>query len=125
MSKKKTTKSATRSKRAKGPAADPNLVPLNEVMKPKATKGSKLKASTAAKSKKLSGLDAAAQVLADTGAPMRCKEIVDTMLAKGLWKTQGKTPAATLYSAILREITTKGSDARFKKTERGLFALAK
>jgi hypothetical protein len=27
-----------------------------------------------------------------------------------------------LYSAILRELTTKGKDARFRKTERGKFA---
>ena len=33
-----------------------------------------------------------------------------------------KTPAATLYSAILREITTKGKESRFEKTERGKFA---
>ena len=37
------------------------------------------------------------------------------------WKSP-KTPHATLYSAILREINTKGNDARFKKTERGKFA---
>ncbi len=42
---------------------------------------------------------------------------------EGLWKTGGKTPAATLYSAILGEITTKGSEARFKKTDRGQFTL--
>src|SRR5688572_13270079 len=35
----------------------------------------------------------------------------------------GKTPAQTLYSAILREINTKGRDSRFKKTERGLFTV--
>ena len=34
-------------------------------------------------------------------------------------------PAATLYSAILRELQTKGNDARFKKTERGKFAVGK
>jgi hypothetical protein len=33
-----------------------------------------------------------------------------------------QTPAATLYSAILREINTKGQEARFQKTERGKFA---
>jgi hypothetical protein len=43
--------------------------------------------------------------------------------AKGLWASPaGKTPHATLYSAILREIATKGNDARFRKTDRGLFA---
>ena len=45
------------------------------------------------------------------------------MAEKKLWTTPGgKTPHATLYSAILREIKTKGKDARFKKIERGKFA---
>jgi hypothetical protein len=30
-----------------------------------------------------------------------------------------------LYAAILREITVKGKDARFQKTERGHFTLDK
>ena len=74
---------------------------------------------------KPSGLDAAAKVLAEAGEPLRCKQIVETMLAKGYWTTNGKTPAATIYAAILREIQTKGKDARFKKTDRGLFAANK
>ena len=73
---------------------------------------------------KMSGLDAAAKVLAEAGKPLHCKEMVETMLAKGYWSTNGKTPAATLYSAILREIDTKPSGSRFTKTDRGLFALA-
>ena len=36
-----------------------------------------------------------------------------------------KTPAATLYSAILREIQKKGKQSRFEKTERGRFRLRK
>ena len=71
---------------------------------------------------KLSGLDAAAKVLAEAGEPLRSKQIVETMLAKGYWTTNGKTPAATIYAAILREIQTKGKEARFKKTDRGLFS---
>ena len=82
------------------------------------------KAPTKTKTKgKLSGLDAAAKVLAEAGEPLRSKQIVETMLAKGYWTANGKTPAATIYAAILREIQTKGKDARFKKTDRGLFAL--
>ena len=72
---------------------------------------------------KLSGLDAAAQVLAEAKKPMGAKEMVETMLAKGLWKTDGKTPEATIYAAIIREIATKGSVARFVKTGRGEFAI--
>ena len=74
------------------------------------------------KEKKPSGLDAAAQVLKDAGEPMRCQDMVDKMLDSGLWKANGKTPAATIYSAIHREIETKGKAARFTKTNRGLFA---
>jgi hypothetical protein len=75
--------------------------------------------------KRASGLDAAAQVLKDAGEPLNTKTIVERALAKGLWKTGGKTPGATIYSAILREMKTKGADARFKKAERGKFTLAK
>jgi len=75
--------------------------------------------------RRTSGLDAAAQVLAEAGEAMSCKETVDRMLAKKLWQTKGKTPAATIYAAIIREIATKGSDARFRKVDRGKFALAK
>ena len=54
---------------------------------------------------------------------MSCKAIVETMLAKGLWQTNGKTPAATIYSAMLREIDGKPGASRFVKAGRGLFAL--
>ncbi len=54
---------------------------------------------------------------------MTTKEMIDALAAENLWKSPGgKTPDRTLYSAILREIGTKGKDARFKKTERGKFA---
>lgn len=87
----------------------------------KATK--KTKASAEAKQKRLSAIDAAAKVLASAGAPMNCQELIAAMAEKKLWTSPGgKTPHATLYSAILREISTKGKDARFKKTERGRFA---
>ena len=79
----------------------------------------------APKAKKPSALDAAAKVLAETGEPMNCKELIEAMAAKGYWTSpKGKTPASTLYSALLRETTTKGAKSRFKKTERGKFSLA-
>jgi hypothetical protein len=74
----------------------------------------------------LSGLDAAAKVLADSGKEMRVGEIVEAMEQKGLWKSKaGKTPEATVYAAIIREIRDKGVDSRFTKKERGLFAAAR
>ena len=78
-----------------------------------------------AKQKKVSGLNAAATVLAEAGKPMNASEIVERMLGKGLWQTKGKTPAATIYAAIIREIAKKGEKARFRKVERGKFELAK
>jgi hypothetical protein len=75
--------------------------------------------------KKLSALDAAAKVLGETGHPMTTKELIETMAKKKYWTSPGgKTPWATLYAAILREINVKGKEARFVKTERGKFALA-
>ncbi len=74
--------------------------------------------------KRPSGLDAAAKVLAEADGPLGCKEIVERALAKGYWKTNGKTPTATIYAAIIREIAAKGDASRFRKTERGKFTLA-
>jgi len=75
------------------------------------------------KPKRVSALDAAAQVLADAGQPMRAKEMIAAMAERGLWSSPGgKTPEATLYAAIIREIATKGDAARFRKVERGQFA---
>jgi hypothetical protein len=89
---------------------------------PKAAAGKKAKPK-GDKPKKLSALDAAAQVLAASKEPMNAKEMIEAMAAKGLWTSPGgKTPHATLYSAILREIGAKGKEARFKKTDRGHFA---
>jgi hypothetical protein len=112
VTKAKGTKKATTKRTAKDKAPTAAIVPTKATPKTKAT----------AKAKPLSGLGAAAQVLKDAGEPMRCKDVVDTMLAKGLWKSGGKTPAATVYVAILRKIDKKGSQSRFRKTDRGTFA---
>lgn len=74
------------------------------------------------KPKRISGLDAAAKVLEESGQPMTAKEMIEAAEAKGYWKSPGgKTPHATVYSAIIREIAAKGSESRFCKTERGKF----
>ena len=75
----------------------------------------------------MSLLDAAAHLLSlGTGAPMRCRDIVDLAVKRNLWAPgRGRTPARTLYAAIHREIKTKGDAARFVKADRGRFALRK
>jgi hypothetical protein len=86
---------------------------------------SKTKKSAPARAKKLSQIDSAVQVLGKSKEPMNCKALVEAMAKQGLWTSPGgATPDATLYASILREINTKGKAARFKKVERGQFALA-
>lgn len=108
MAKKKTTKPVRGTKGAK------SETPKRERKKAEAPAGGKL-----------SALDAAAKVLAEAGGPLNAKEMVERMAAAGYWTSPGgKTPHATLYSAILREIQTKGSESRFLKADRGKFALS-
>lgn len=93
----------------------------DEAKRGKAATRAKRGAKDAAKS---SGLGAAARVLAESGEPMTVREIVAAAFEKGYWKSDGATPHATVYSAIIREIATKGSESRFRKVERGKFARA-
>ncbi len=112
----KTTKKATKEALA---SVQTNI----EAIDRKKAKGKKTKAPKEPKAKKTSALDAAAQVLAESKEPMNTRQMIEVMAAKKLWTSPGgKTPHATLYSAILREINEKGKDARFTKTERGKFA---
>lgn len=89
---------------------DPNLVaaPVAEPAQPKP----------------MSGLDAAALVLREAGEPLDAQALIVRILERGLWKTEGKTPAATIYAAMIREIKAKGSSSRFQKVDRGRFAAA-
>ena len=81
------------------------------------TIGSKAKA-------KMSQMAAAERVLAEAGEPMNCQQMVEAMTKKRLWKSPGgKTPHATLYASLFRHIRKHGKDTRFKKTDRGMFAL--
>ncbi len=127
-SKKATKKAAVAKKQV--PAVKGGKAPKETMTKPEAVnaamqavEASKTKAPKAEKPKRASGLDAAAQVLREAGKPMGAKAMVETMLAKGLWKTDGKTPEATIYAAIIREIAAKKDASRFVKTGRGEFAI--
>jgi hypothetical protein len=74
--------------------------------------------------KKLSQIEAAVEILRASSEPMTCQAMVEAMSAKGLWTSPaGKSPDATLYASILRELAKKGKDARFVKAAPGRFAL--
>ena len=78
--------------------------------------------------KRMGLVSAAIQVLEDAGedTAMNCHELVKLAAERGLWQPRaGKTPANTLYAALLREIRDKGEASRFRKTDRGKFALNK
>ena len=119
---KRRTKGSTKKRASKAKAAKKaKAKPAAKAKRPaKATPTAK-----AAKPKRISALDAAAAVLKKSGKPMRSRELITAMAERGLWTSPGgKTPHATLYAAMIREIAAKGKDSRFEKTQRGLFAFA-
>ena len=118
MSKKKSTKKQSTRKQTKASPVAAKSRGEKKVAKPKAT--------TEKKPKRVSALDAAAQVLAKAEKPMRAQELIAAMAEQGLWKSPGgKTPHATLYAAMMREEKDKGGASRFRKADRGLFEFNK
>ena len=112
---------AQRPRGLRGTAAQPRSA--RTTRSGKAKKEGTPRAGGKKKPKRISGLDAAAKVLEESGQPMNAKQIVELAEQKGYWKSPGgKTPWATIYGAIIREIAAKGSESRFCKTERGKFA---
>ena len=114
-------KAKTAAKPAK--AKTPKTAKSAEAKTPKTTKS-----KADAEPKRLSALDAAAQVLAKAGKPMRAQELIAAMAEQGLWTSPaGKTPHATLYAAMMREVNAMVNDingrkvTRFRKVDRGLF----
>ena len=82
------------------------------------------KAKTPKADRKMSGLGAAAKVLAESAEPLNAKQIIEQAAAKGYWTSPGgKTPHATIYAAMIVEIAKKGDQARFRKADRGLFTV--
>ncbi len=80
-------------------------------------------ATKSASTKATSGLDLAAQVLAQANEPLNAKTIAERVIKVG-WQTDGKTPWATLYASMTREIAHKGKAARFRKVARGQFTVS-
>jgi hypothetical protein len=122
MATKKTPRSDKTKKATKAEAAPP----VGRTDAPAAPAPAKTMAKKAkeAKATKPSALDAAVRVLEEASQPMNCQEMIAVMATKGYWTSPGgKTPAATLYAAILRETQTKGDASRFVKAKRGKFTL--
>jgi hypothetical protein len=106
-----------------------DAVPVDQLTKPsKPKKDEKSKAEKPAKAPKEkparqpSLLDHAVEILKKAKEPMTCKEITEAVMKSTDWTTNGKTPWATLYSAVIREIAEKKAESRFKKMDRGMFS---
>ena len=111
----------------KRPTSDPAPTgKKKKASKPQAAptpEASRAPATAPAAPHKYSALDAAALVLRDNDRPMSCPELIEQMAAQGYWSSpKGKTPASTLYAALMREVQQKGKESRFVKTGPGRFA---
>jgi hypothetical protein len=108
--------------------ADPDIVPLKPKRSAKNAEGQEPKRSAkkteGQEPKRLSALAAAHKVLCEATEPLNVQQMIEAMTDKGYWTSPGgKTPHATLYSAILRDLS-KGQASRFVKTDRGRFVAA-
>lgn len=82
---------------------------VEKAAKPKAEK-------TKAAEKPMSGLDAAASVLRSERRAMSAKDLVAAIQERGLAPNLGgKTPHATIYAAMITEISKRGAESRFKR----------
>lgn len=66
---------------------------------------------------------AAIHVLSEAGEPLSAQQIADRVLEQGLWKTQGKTPHATVAAQLYTNIKKHGADSDFVQVGPNTFAL--
>ena len=106
----------------KGPE---QLIKKVSAPKDKAEKSSKpapKKKAAKPSEKKMSLLDATAEILKKQ-SPLTCKQLIEQMAETGLWTSNAATRANTLHAAISKEIRVKGETSRFEKVDRGQFGL--
>ncbi len=89
-----------------------------------ATEPASESAPEAPRTRKVSLLDAAIEVLKAEGRAMNTRDMVKQAIERGLWvQTSCKTPEQTLYGAIFREIASKEVPRIVKAEVRGKFKL--
>ncbi len=69
--------------------------------------------------------EAAILVLEESDTPLRVNEITKRILSRKLWKTSGKTPAATVGATIYSDIKKNGDASRFVRRAPSTFGLRK
>ena len=73
----------------------------------------------------MKAIDAAYEVLCETGKPLHYVELTDRILGSGLWQTNGKTPEMTLNAQISTDINKNGEDSRFRRVSPGVYVAVK
>ncbi len=71
----------------------------------------------------MTALQAVHKVLQDAKNPLHYEEITKRVLASQLWKTQGKTPAATINALLAVNIKKMGAASAFRRTGGGTYAI--
>ncbi|MRR07660.1 MAG: restriction endonuclease [Deltaproteobacteria bacterium] len=71
----------------------------------------------------MSVLSAAIEILKKDGSHLHAKDLANQMIAEGLWKSDGKTPAATVSARLYSDIKNNGDKSPFKKVGPQIFAL--
>jgi restriction system protein len=71
----------------------------------------------------MSALSAVVALLTEVGTPLHYREITSCILERGLWKTEGKTPEATVNALLSVDIKKRGAQSHFQRTAEGMFAL--
>lgn len=68
-------------------------------------------------------LDAIVQVLSEANEPLHYQDITQAILEKKLWETEGQTPWSTVNVTISLDLRDHGSNSRFVRVKRGVYAL--
>jgi len=66
---------------------------------------------------------AAVLVLQQVGTALHAKDITERIMAAGLWRSEGKTPEATVSARLYSDIKTNGDKSPFVKVGHQTFAL--
>jgi restriction system protein len=66
---------------------------------------------------------AAIQILKDAGKPLHAAEIAKLIIEAGIWKSNGKTPEATVSARLYSDIKNNGDNSAFVKVGPQTFAL--
>lgn len=64
-------------------------------------------------------------ILEESNTPLTSKEIVSRAKEKGLLKSKGKTPDATIRGILSLDIRKRGKKSYFRRVEQGKYSLNK